>query len=101
MTTISAETDILTQIIQGLGYTSLIDFAREQTKGILQQKIAYYQSRVDFFEQKYGLSFGQFCEQFDQIRPYSLLEKENDSLLWETAIDVIDAYKTDALALNQ
>ena len=101
MATITANTDVLTQTIQGLGYASLEDFAREQAKSILQQKIAYYQSRIDFFEQKYGLDFAQFSDQFAHIRPYSILEKEDDSLLWETAIDVLHAYQKDVLALNQ
>ena len=101
MATPTASTDVLTQTIQGLGYVSVVDFAREQTKGILQQKIAYYQSRVDFFEQKYGLAFAQFGEQFEQIKPWSIIEKEDDSLLWETALDALNAYRQDLLALNQ
>ena len=101
MTTPVAATDVLTQTIQGVGYASLIDFAREQTRSIVQQKIAYQQSRIDFFEQKYGLTFGQFCEQFGQIKPYTRLEKENDSLVWETAIDVVQAYRNDLMALTQ
>lgn len=32
------------------GYANVDVFAKEQAKGILQQKIAYYQSRIDFFE---------------------------------------------------
>lgn len=101
MATLTANPDALTQTILGLGYTSVVDFAREQTKSILQQKIAYYQSRIDFFEQKCGLLFAQFCEQFGQIRTHSALEKEDDSLLWETAIDAVNAYQTDVVAFNQ
>ncbi len=102
MATIAANTDdILTQTIQGLGYATLVDFAREQAKSILQQKVAYYQSRIDLFEQKYGLDFSQFCEQFGQIKSYSTIEKEDDSLLWETSLDVVNAYQHDLLALNQ
>jgi negative regulator of sigma E activity len=101
MATLAANTDILTQTIQGLGYASVVDFAREQTKSILQQKIAYYQSRIDFFEQKYGLNFAQFGEQFAQLKSHSILEKEDDSLIWETSIDAVDAYCNDLLALNQ
>lgn len=101
MATPANHTDVLTQTIQGLGYASVVDFAREQTKGILQQKIAYYQSRIDFFEQKYGLNFTEFCEQFEHIKPHTILEKEDDSIGWETAIDVVNAYHKDLLALNQ
>ena len=101
MANLTATTDILTQTILDLGYTSVIDFAREQTKGIFQQKIAYHKSRIDFFEQKYGLTFAQFCDQFERIKSYSVLEKEDDSLIWETSLDAVNAYHSDLLALNQ
>ncbi|WP_425290856.1 hypothetical protein [Spirosoma linguale] len=101
MATKTANTDTLTQTIQGLGYASLVDFAREQARSILLQKIAYNQGRIDFFEQKYGLTFTQFCEQFEQIKSHSTLEKEDDSLIWETSIDVLHAYQNDVLSLNQ
>ncbi|MGA0559061.1 hypothetical protein ACO2Q8_20560 [Larkinella sp. VNQ87] len=101
MTTPAGNNDVLIQTIQGLGYASLVDFAREQARSILEQKIAYYQSRVDFFQQKYGFDFDQFSQQFDQIKPYSMLEKEDDSMQWETALDVVRAYRNDLLALNQ
>lgn len=100
MAILTDRTDVLTRTIQGLGYATVVDFAREQTKGILLQKIAYYQSRVDFFEQKYGLTFDQFSDQFDQLKAFSIIEKEDDSLRWETAIDVLSAYQADLLALN-
>lgn len=101
MATPTENNDVLLQTIRGLGYLSLVDFAREQAKGILEQKIAYYQSRIDFFEQKYGLDFVHFGEQFEQLKPYSVLEKEDDSLRWETALDVVNSYRNELLALNQ
>jgi hypothetical protein len=98
---IHQETDILHQTIRGFGYMSLVDFAREQAKNILQQKIAYYQSRIDFFEDRYGMSFNGFLEHFDGLQSKSILEKEDDSMRWETAIDVLAAYRNDLTALNQ
>jgi hypothetical protein len=95
------DTDILSQTIRAFGYNSLVDFAREQAKNILQQKIAYYQSRVDFFEDQYGMSFNGFLEHFDNLKSKSILEKEDDSMRWETAIDVLAAYQNDLTALNQ
>lgn len=93
--------ETLTQLIRGLGYLSVIDFAREQAKSIIQQKIAYYKSRTDFFEQKYGISFDVFCQDFEQIKQHTILEKEDDSIAWESSIDVVIAYQKDLLALNQ
>ncbi|MBK6977548.1 MAG: hypothetical protein IPH28_11020 [Cytophagaceae bacterium] len=39
----------LNHTIQSWGFASINDFAREQAKSILQQKIAYYQSQINFF----------------------------------------------------
>ena len=51
--------ETLSQTVQGWGYANVDVFAKEQAKNILQQKIAYYQSRIDFFEQKYALNFAK------------------------------------------
>lgn len=93
--------EIFTQLINSLGYTSVMDFAREQAKGIILQKIAYYKSRIDFFEQKYGMSFDAFCQNFEQIKQHSVFEKEDDSISWESSLDVVNAYQKDLLTLNQ
>jgi hypothetical protein len=44
-----------------LGYANIMAFAREQALGLLQQRIAYYQSRVDYFSAKYGYDYTTFC----------------------------------------
>lgn len=93
--------ELLTQLINSLGYTSVIDFAREQAKGIIQQKIAYYGSRIDFFEQKYGMSFDTFCQSFEQIKQHTILEKEDDSIVWKSSLEVVKAYQKKLLSLNQ
>ncbi len=89
----------LRRTVQLLGYTSIEDFAREQARSLIQQNMAYYQARIDLFEQKYGLDYYVFVEQFDSLRKYSIIEKEDDSMLWETAIDVVNAYRADLEAI--
>ena len=89
----------LGRTVQSLGYASIQDFAREQARSLIQQNMAYYQARIDLFEQKYGLDFQQFVEQFDSLGKYSIIEKEDDSMLWETAIDVVSAYRADLEAI--
>ena len=84
---------------QSLGYTTIEDFAREQARSLIKQNMAYYQARIDLFEQKYGLDFRAFVEQFDSLGKYPIIEKEDDSILWETAIDVVDAYQADLASL--
>lgn len=92
--------EILSQTVQGWGYANIDVFAKEQAKSILQQKIAYYQSRIDFFEQKYGLNFSEFCDKFSSIKKHSITEKEDDSMIWETSLDVVESYKKDLMALS-
>jgi hypothetical protein len=92
--------ETLSQTVQGRGYANVDVFAKEQAKNILQQKIAYYQSRIDFFEQKYALKFNDFCDKFSSIKNHSITEKEDDSMVWETSLDVVESYKKDLMALS-
>jgi hypothetical protein len=92
--------ETLSQTVQGWGYANVEVFAKEQAKNILQQKIAYYQSRIDFFEQKYALKFTEFCDKFSSIKNHGVIEKEDDSMVWETALDVVESYKRDLIALS-
>ena len=39
----------LERVIQNLGYRSADDFLHIQLRSVLEQKIAYYQSRIDLF----------------------------------------------------
>jgi hypothetical protein len=77
-----------------------VSLENEKLKNILQQKIAYYQSRIDFFEQKYALKFIEFCDKFSSIKNHSITEKEDDSMIWETSLDVVESYKNDLMALS-
>ena len=78
----------------------IVSLKSEKAKNILQQKIAYYQSRIDFFEQKYALNFTVFCDKFSSIKNHSIIEKEDDSMIWETSLDVVESYKKDLMALS-
>lgn len=92
--------ETLSQTVKGWGYANVDVFAKEQAKSILQQKIAYYQSRIDYFEQKYALKFVDFCDNFSSIKNHTITEKEDDSMIWETALDVVESYKRDLIALS-
>lgn len=94
------EFETLNQTVKSWGYANIEVFAKEQAKNILQQKIAYYQSRIDFFEQKYALKFGDFCDKFSSIKNHSITEKEDDSIIWETSLDVVESYEKDLMALS-
>lgn len=90
----------LGRTVQSLGYATITDFVREQARSLIKENMAYYQARIDLFEQKYGLTYDAFVEQFDSLTKYSITEKEDDSMLWETAIDVADAYRRDLQGIS-
>lgn len=89
----------LDKTIQSWGFLNMQSFAREQAKNILSQKIAHYKSKIEHFEEKYCMNFTEFCENFDQIKNHTIIEKEDDSMHWETAIDVLKSYEIDLLAI--
>lgn len=89
----------LERVIQNLGYRSTDDFLHIQLRNVLEQKIAYYQSRIDFFQQKYGVDFATFRQRVVDKSDYSLarfgvIEKETDDNEWDDAIDFLDDYTT-------
>jgi hypothetical protein len=90
----------LSNTILSWGFASIQDFAREQAKNILQQKITYYQSQINYFEQKYGMAFGEFCDNFEAITNHTLFEKEDDSIRWESIILVLKEYKDSLNEIN-
>ena len=81
-------------------YNSVESFAREQAKNILQQKITYYLSQINYFEQKYGMAFGEFCNNFEAITNHTLFEKEDDSIRWESIILVLKEYEDSLNEIN-
>lgn len=92
---------VLDRIVQQLGYRSADDFLYIQLRHVLEQKIAYYQSRIDFFEQKYGMGFDEFRQRVPdksdpRLTQFGMIEKENDDHDWDDAIDFLADY-TDCL----
>jgi hypothetical protein len=69
----------LTNTIRGFGYADVWTFAREQVRNLVLQKVSYYQSRTDYFQEKYGMDYAEFCIQFHSIDT-PLFEREDDSI---------------------
>lgn len=90
----------ITKTIRSLGYTDVWDFALKQAQMLMREKIAYYQSRIDYFEGKYGMNYATFCEKFHQIRHPDLFEREDDSIEWDAAIAAVQAFSRDTLELS-
>ncbi|GAB3022417.1 hypothetical protein [Spirosoma pulveris] len=97
--TAPASKSSLERVIQNLGYRSTDDFLHIQLRNVLEQKIAYYQSRIDFFQQKYGMDFATFrrlvVDKSDSsLTRFGAIEKETDDNEWDDAIDFLDDYTT-------
>jgi hypothetical protein len=87
----------LEQVVQNLGYRSTDDFVHIQLRNLLEQKIAYYQSRIDYFQQKYGMNFDEFRQRVvDKSDPvlsrFGVVEKEKDDNDWDDAINFLADY---------
>lgn len=96
----SASQSIPEEVIHKLGYQNTEDFLRIQVRHALEQKISYYQSRVDFYEKKYGMSLGEFHRRVvDPSDPvlakFGITEKENDDFDWDDATDFVQLYTAD------
>lgn len=95
------ETDaLLDKLAQRLGYAGLRDFSRVQLRAVIEKKIAHYQSRVDLYEAKYGMTFEEFRRRVVDksdvlLSTYGIFEKEDDDMEWETALDLVREYQLD------
>lgn len=91
---------LLDKLAQRLGYAGLRDFSRIQLRTLIEKKITYYQSRVDLYETKYGMPFEEFrrrvVDKSDAVlSTYGILEKEDDDMEWETALEMVHGYQLD------
>lgn len=91
----------LGSVIQHLGYRSADDFLHIQLRNVVEQKVAHYQGRVDFFRQKYDMDFDEFRQRVvdksdSVLSRFAIIEKENDDNDWDDALDFLADY-TDCL----
>ncbi len=98
-------TDRLDSLAQSLGYRSVSDFTRIQLRHAVEQKMAYYQSRVDYYQQKYGMDFSEFrrrvVDQADpQLSKFGIIEKEDDDMEWELGIEMVQGYSEELQVLS-
>lgn len=96
----SASPSVPETVIHNLGYQNTDDFLRVQVRRALEQKISYYQSRIDFYEKKYGMPFVDFRRRVtdptdSMMSKFGLIEKENDDLDWDDALDFVYIFSTD------
>jgi hypothetical protein len=76
--------------IHDLGYKSFDDFALKNIKREIQEKIVEYQHLVAAYENKYGMNYKTFCEQFHSLTQWGMFEKEDDSMEWH-AYEIVES----------
>ncbi len=98
-------TDRLDSLAQSLGYRSLSDFTRIQLRHAVEQKMAYYQSRIDYYQQKYGMDFAEFRRRVvdktdSHLSRFGIIEKEDDDMEWELGIEMVQGYADELQVLR-
>lgn len=96
---------ILEETAHALGYQSAIAFTHIELRSRAAQKLSFYQSRIDLYEQKYGMAYEQFKMHVKnlsdhELKRFGIIEKEDDDFEWEDAVYMVRSYqrKLDALA---
>jgi hypothetical protein len=94
---VSAGQSVPEEVIHSLGYQNTDDFLRIQARQALEQRISYYQSRVDVYEQKYGMGLDEFHQRVTNssdpiLSKFGVIEKENDDFSWDDATDFVRIY---------
>ena len=79
-------------LVKDFGYTSVEDFTRIQARNLLMQRIAYFQSRIDFFTKKYSMTYKEFEEKWHDLTSFGIIEKEDDGQDWETSLEMTTLY---------
>lgn len=98
-------TESLNNAVRSLGFSDVDTFARTHAVRMLEGKILYYQSRVDFYERKYGMSYDVFVSRVvDRDDPvlskFGIIEKEDDDNDWEDSLHFVQSYSERLRALE-
>ncbi|AQG78566.1 hypothetical protein [Spirosoma montaniterrae] len=96
----------LEETAHALGYQSAIAFARIELSNRAAQKLAFYKSRVELYEQKYGMTYEEFKARVmdpsdTSLKRFGIIEKEDDDFEWEDAVYMAQSYQRKFDALSQ
>lgn len=90
----------LEQAVHDLGYKSVNDYAKAKLQEEFRLEIVQKKSEISAFEQKYKMGFKEFKRVFFELNQFGLFEKEDDSMDWEFAIEVVKLYEEKLSALS-
>lgn len=85
------------EVVHSLGFQNVFEFTKNHVQSAIREKIAYYQSRVDFFEKKYKMNFKEFVNRVsdstdEALSKFGVFEKEDDHNNWDDAVEFVQLY---------
>jgi len=78
-------------------YKSQADAIRAMAVEQAQKKIAHYERRVKRFQKKHRTSFENYTK---RLQNRATITQEDEWMKWETAIDMLEAWRTASKALE-
>ena len=95
----------LEEVAHALGYRSALDFTRIKLEQMASQKLIYFKSRVELYEQKYGMTFNLFSQRVSDkddilLKHFGIFEKEDDSFDWDDSLHSVQFYQQQLTALG-
>lgn len=82
----TVEQATLESTFQEMGYASSTDYAIKKAREELLNEIKISLDAIAVFEEKYGMDFIQFREQFSTLTHFGLFEREDDSMDWSAEL---------------
>lgn len=95
----------LEELAHVFGYRSALDFTRIQLQNMAAQKLAYFQSRVELYEQKYGMTYAEFMVRVPNrddvaLTRFGIVEKEDDLFDWDDSLHSVQYYQQQLTTLE-
>lgn len=78
----TVEQNSVESIFHEMGYKSSTDYAIKKMQEELLRELKVYNTRIELFEEKYGMTYVEFERQFNQVTQFSQFERENDIMDW-------------------
>ena len=79
----------LENAVHSRGFNSICEFALQKIKDEILKDMQESLRIMAVYEEKYGMSYQEFFEQFHQLASFSVFEKEDDGMEWRAELEVL------------
>ena len=76
-------------IFHEMGYASSTDYAIKKAREELLHELKISVEAIAVFEKKYGMSYEEFYNRFNELTQFGLFEREDDSMDWRAELTVL------------